>query len=248
MRIRYAAGALSVLLLVEACGSTPVAAPVTTTKVVPSTVRQTVPTTLTVTEPRTIYSTETETISVTVEPSTTAVETTETTETTESTVVLSGICQELVSRGPTGDGLVFVYLANKIDAQYQSAEAVAADKKSIAADCPQYKPDLAKVEAATKSDVSRSGAASSSAASQGQAVNAGTYALEGKHLVGKPLRPGTWQSVGDSVSDCYWETSDANGDILKNNMISVAPQFKITISSAAAGFTNNGCEFKRIGD
>jgi len=81
-----------------------------------------------------------------------------------------------------------------------------------------------------------------------QAADAGIYAYVGKHLVGSEVQPGTWQSVGDKVQDCYWEISDASGDIIDNNFISVAPQFTINIPADAAGFTNTGCAFQRIGD
>lgn len=80
------------------------------------------------------------------------------------------------------------------------------------------------------------------------AIAAGTYAAEGSHLVGSELRPGTWRSMGDKVEDCYWEISDSTGEIIDNNFISIAPQFELSIPSSAAGFTNSGCEFERIGD
>ena len=64
--------------------------------------------------------------------------------------------------------------------------------------------------------------------------------------VGKDIQPGTWRSVGEKVEDCYWEVSDAQGEIMDNNFISVAPQFTIQIPSDAAGFTNTGCTFERM--
>jgi hypothetical protein len=51
----------------------------------------------------------------------------------------------------------------------------------------------------------------------------------GKYLVGKDVVPGTWQSQGDKVGNCQREISDAQGYILANNFISVAPQFTIII-------------------
>ncbi len=74
----------------------------------------------------------------------------------------------------------------------------------------------------------------------------GKLAYTGKYLVGKDVQPGTWQSQGDKVENCYWETSDAQGRIIANNFISVAPQFTITIPPTAAGFTVNGCGFRWI--
>lgn len=70
----------------------------------------------------------------------------------------------------------------------------------------------------------------------------------GKYLVGKTAQPGTWQSQGEKVEDCYWEISDAQGNIIENNFISVAPQFSIYIPPTAAGFTVNGCGFRWIGE
>lgn len=81
-----------------------------------------------------------------------------------------------------------------------------------------------------------------------QAVADGIYAESGKHLVGTEIEPGTWQTVKDKVEDCYWELSDASGNIIDNNFISVAPQFTLVIPADAAGFTNTGCAFRRIGD
>ena len=83
---------------------------------------------------------------------------------------------------------------------------------------------------------------------QSQALADGHYASPGSHLVGSEVQPGTWQSVGDRVTSCYWEISDSQGNIIDNNFISVAPQFTITIPSDAAGFTNRGCAFEWIGE
>jgi hypothetical protein len=49
------------------------------------------------------------------------------------------------------------------------------------------------------------------------------------------------------VENCYWEISDAQGNILANNFISVAPQFTIVIPASAAGFTVEGWGFRWIG-
>jgi hypothetical protein len=75
----------------------------------------------------------------------------------------------------------------------------------------------------------------------------GKLVFTGKYLVGKDVVPGTWQSQGDKVENCYWELSDAQGNILANNFISVAPQFTIVIPASAAGFTVKGCGFRWIG-
>jgi hypothetical protein len=88
-------------------------------------------------------------------------------------------------------------------------------------------------------------------AAAGEALEAdranGKLVYSGKYLVGKEVKPGTWQSQGEKVEDCYWEISDAQGNILENNFISVAPQFNIYIPATASGFTVRGCGFRWIG-
>lgn len=71
---------------------------------------------------------------------------------------------------------------------------------------------------------------------------------EGNYLIGQDVQPGTWQSNGTKVTDCYWEISDAQGEIIANNFINTAPQFTITVPADASGFTVSGCSFHRIGD
>ncbi|KQR64136.1 hypothetical protein ASF98_11590 [Arthrobacter sp. Leaf337] len=74
----------------------------------------------------------------------------------------------------------------------------------------------------------------------------GKLVYSGKYLVGKSVQPGTWQSQGEKVEDCYWEISDAQGNILENNFINIAPQFTIYIPATASGFTVQGCGFRWI--
>lgn len=75
----------------------------------------------------------------------------------------------------------------------------------------------------------------------------GKFLSAGSYLVGKEAVPGTWQSQGEKVSECYWEISDAAGNIMDNNYISVAPQFSIVIPANAAGVTIRGCSFRWVG-
>lgn len=111
----------------------------------------------------------------------------------------------------------------------QAREARAAMKL-----CPDH-PKRAQIEAnATE------GEAQSADQAEGRMVG------PGKYLVGTDVQPGTWQSQGAKVEDCYWEISDASGNILQNNFISVAPQFTIRIPATAAGFTASGCSFRWI--
>lgn len=78
---------------------------------------------------------------------------------------------------------------------------------------------------------------------------------DGKFLVsddpasatGRIVQPGTYRTVND-VSDCYWERSDAQGNIIDNNFISIAPAITVTILSSDAGFTSERCgPWERVG-
>ncbi|MFE5790584.1 hypothetical protein [Rhodococcus erythropolis] len=62
----------------------------------------------------------------------------------------------------------------------------------------------------------------------------------GKFLVHEDIAPGTY-SITSRVSDCYWERSDAQGNIIDNNFISIAPSVTVTISDSDSGFTSTGC-------
>lgn len=102
--------------------------------------------------------------------------------------------------------------------------------------CPDH-PKRAKLEANAAAVLSK-----------GSDLDNGKFVSPGKYLVGKTAQPGTWQSEGEQVEDCYWEVSDAQGNILANNFISIAPQFTIHVPPTAAGFTVEGCSFQWIGD
>ena len=75
------------------------------------------------------------------------------------------------------------------------------------------------------------------------------YARDGGHyLIGQSLNPGLYRSTLNMETNCYWELSDAQGNIIDNNFISTAPRFELYIPATAAGFTINGCEMRRVGD
>lgn len=63
---------------------------------------------------------------------------------------------------------------------------------------------------------------------------------DGKYLVGEKLQPGTY-TIPTKVTDCYWERSDAQGNIIDNNFISIAPSVTVTVGASDSGFTSNGC-------
>lgn len=82
-----------------------------------------------------------------------------------------------------------------------------------------------------------------------EAVRDGHYAEDGgNYLIGSELKPGLYRTMGTKVTECYWETADAQGNIIANNYINTAPQFELRIPATAAAFTISGCEMERIGD
>lgn len=90
--------------------------------------------------------------------------------------------------------------------------------------------------------------AASVKAGQAKEAEEARIAADREHVVGKDVVPGTWQSQGDKVEECYWEISDSQGNIIANNYINVAPQFTIQIPPTAAGFTVTNCSFRWIGN
>lgn len=67
----------------------------------------------------------------------------------------------------------------------------------------------------------------------------------GKYLIGTDIQPGVWSTDG-RVEDCYWELSDAEGNILDNNFVSVAEQLTVEIGDWASGFSTEGCGLWRM--
>lgn len=108
--------------------------------------------------------------------------------------------------------------------------------------CPEH-PKAAVIEATLAS----SQAIVAEEEANKSAIAEGRQFSSGKYLIGVDLQPGLWQSVGEKVTDCYWEISDAQGNIIENNFINIAPQFTITVPEYAAGFTIQGCTFRQIG-
>lgn len=78
-------------------------------------------------------------------------------------------------------------------------------------------------------------------------AKAGNYTEElrtafpnGKYIVGQDIAPGTY-TISTRVSDCYWERSDAQGNTIDNNFISVSPSVTVTIEPTDGGFTSERC-------
>ncbi|MEO9246823.1 hypothetical protein ABDK96_03925 [Citricoccus nitrophenolicus] len=76
----------------------------------------------------------------------------------------------------------------------------------------------------------------------------GRFVEPGNYLVGDEIPPGTWRVQGEKVTDCYWEISDANGEIIANNFVSTSAPFNVKIPSHASGFTVEGCSFRWISE
>lgn len=79
-------------------------------------------------------------------------------------------------------------------------------------------------------------------AATGQAIEAeknGTRVGNDTYKVPTEMKRGTW--VVEDVDDCYWETRDANGEILANNFVLAAPRVVAKVTNAAVVFTSQGC-------
>lgn len=68
---------------------------------------------------------------------------------------------------------------------------------------------------------------------------------EGSQEVGTDVKPGTYETTshlsGGRVSDCYWERSGKNGDIIANNMVTAAKKIRVTIRKSDEFFTSERC-------
>lgn len=77
-------------------------------------------------------------------------------------------------------------------------------------------------------------------------VAAGRLIHEGNYLVGEEISAGTWRTVGDKITECYWEITDKNGNIMVNNFVSTSGPFNVKVPASASGFTINGCSFRLV--
>lgn len=62
----------------------------------------------------------------------------------------------------------------------------------------------------------------------------------GEWVVGEDVRPGTY-ATAPRVTDCYWEITDANGRIVANDLVSLAPKGVIVTVKKGQGFVTQGC-------
>ncbi|MDQ0733782.1 hypothetical protein [Arthrobacter agilis] len=106
-------------------------------------------------------------------------------------------------------------------------------------------PDHPKIDA-IKAGITKGMAQDGIEAAMAEDRKNGKLLASGSYLIGTEAVPGTWQSQGEKVTDCYWEVSDAQGNILANNFINVAPPFTISVPADAAGLTIEGCAFRWV--
>lgn len=64
---------------------------------------------------------------------------------------------------------------------------------------------------------------------------------EGTLKVPDEVSYGTWHTISDKVENCYWETRDANGNIIENNFINGGVGASVNIYQGVASFYSSGC-------
>lgn len=64
---------------------------------------------------------------------------------------------------------------------------------------------------------------------------------DGTYKVPSEMSTGTWKTMSEKVTNCYWEMQDANGQIYDNNFVSAGIAQTITIPNGVAGFSSQGC-------
>lgn len=111
--------------------------------------------------------------------------------------------------------------------------------------CPNH-PMAADMKATALAGVELYAKTKAEEAASKKAIAEGRQVGEGNYLLGVDVQPGTWQTVGEKVTDCYWEISDAQGNIIANNFVSTAPQFTLEVPPGPGGFTVQGCAFRQI--
>ncbi len=79
----------------------------------------------------------------------------------------------------------------------------------------------------------------------GEAAQRNDLKAEGKifgggiHLVGKEIKPGTYYT--SDVEGCYWERTDANGEIIDNYFTNAAKRVQVTIRASDYSFSSDNC-------
>lgn len=71
-------------------------------------------------------------------------------------------------------------------------------------------------------------------------VAAGAFG-DGSRAVGTSIPAGTYKTVKGSLSNCYWERSNGQGNIIDNNFVTFAPDaIRVTVYNSE-GFSTSGC-------
>jgi hypothetical protein len=78
------------------------------------------------------------------------------------------------------------------------------------------------------------------AVARGQAEAAGELFYSGTFLVGAEVKPGTY-AVEGTINDCYWERTDATGEIIDNAFVVGARRVQVTIRGSDYSFHSEGC-------
>jgi hypothetical protein len=78
------------------------------------------------------------------------------------------------------------------------------------------------------------------AQAEAAATAAGELFYAGTFLVNVEIKPGTYAVEGD-ITNCYWERTDASGEIIDNNFITGARRVQVTIRASDYSFHNEGC-------
>jgi len=73
-----------------------------------------------------------------------------------------------------------------------------------------------------------------------QATARGERFFAGTYVIGKDIKPGT-HVVNQASAGCYWERTDATGEIIDNNFVSGSTRVQVTSLPSDYSFTNEGC-------
>jgi hypothetical protein len=84
------------------------------------------------------------------------------------------------------------------------------------------------------SDAVKRAQAEASAEAAGELFHAGTF------LVNSEVPPGTYAVEGE-IANCYWERTDASGEIIDNNFVTGARRVEVTIRASDYSFHSEGC-------
>lgn len=80
-----------------------------------------------------------------------------------------------------------------------------------------------------------------------KAEAAGELFYAGTFLVGSEVKPGIYAVEGE-IENCYWERTDARGEIIDNGFLLGARRVEVTIRSSDYSFHSEGCgEWRKVG-